>query len=642
MKDWGLEQALQCWGIAAWGGGLFDLNDVGNLCVVVDDCRLDLKQLVDAARHRGIEPPLLIRLVDLLGFRVKRLNECFKRAIDECGYVGEYRCVYPLKVNQQRHVVEKLLEAGRPYHLGIEVGSKPELLAAVAQCEDPEALLLCNGYKDDEFIENALLARRLQHDVIIILDRPDEVEVVLDASLRLGIEARLGLRAKLAAPGAGRWQESTGPRAKFGLTVPEIVDVVEKLERAGQLDSLLLLHFHIGSQINDIVAFKRALREAARLYVSLRQRGAPLRYLDVGGGLGVDYTGNRSRVSPSSLNYTMQEYANDVVFWVAEACEQAEEPPPTLISESGRALVAHHSLLVFDVLTTNERKRSFDLEQNTQLPPRVVRQLLSLYDSVTAKNALEYYADLVHLRNDYLSLFNHGLLDLGMRSLAERVFWACCWRIREHIRDVDADREELAQLDAELADIYYCNFSVFQSLPDIWAIDQLFPVVPLQRLLERPTRRAVLADITCDSDGQIRRFIGDGETAGALQLHELTNEEYHIGVFLIGAYQESLGDLHNLFGDTNAIHVSLTDNGGYRIEEVIEGETVADVLRYMQYKPDSLMARLRTKVDDALQAGRLNAHQSRSFLRSHAEALRGYTYLEREYNPITSGRDPKT
>ena len=637
MTDWTIDDAIALYGIDRWGRGYFEVGANGAIRLVTPNGPLDLARLTHELRHRGLDTPVLVRLLDVLDARVAHINGCFERAIEAFDYRGEYRGVYPIKVNQQRQVVERLLKAGRPYHLGLEVGSKPELLAAVAMMEDPEALILCNGFKDEKYVETALLCRRLQEDVVITLDRPEELELTLAVAQRLAIEPKLGVRCKLATVGAGRWAESGGDRAKFGLSLTQILEVIRHLESVGMLDCLVLLHFHIGSQISDIATFKLALKEAVRVYVELRKLGAPLHTLDVGGGLGVDYTGFRDNRSDSSLNYDTQEYANDVIYWVRETCDAAGVPHPTLVSESGRSLVAYHSVLVFDVLGTNERTRRSDFSDMPADRPQVVEQLLAIQENLTEESVVEDYHDALHLQREYLNLFRYGVLDVRWRAVAEQLFADICTQILEreqHWSDLPR-AEGLRALRVEFADIYYGNFSVFQSLPDVWAIDQLFPLVPLHRLNEPPSRSAIVADLTCDSDGKIDRFVGDATPRRTLRLHALNGEPYLLGAFMVGAYQEILGDMHNLFGDTNAVTVTVGKDGQYEVEHVLEGESIAEALEYVEISATELQRKMRRRIEAAVRQGRLDLKQSRGFLKTYGDALRGSTYLERASTPET-------
>ena len=627
--------------VEGWGKGFFSVNGRGHVQVHPGGpgtAAVDLKALVDEVEERGIALPLLLRFSEIVGARVRHLSEAFGRAIEEYGYGGAYRGVYPIKVNQDRYLVERLVEYGRPYHLGLEAGSKPELLAVMAMCEDPEAIIVCNGYKDEEYVETALLACKLGRKVILVAEKPSELRLIVRLAEETGVRPHIGARAKLATRSAGYWQDSGGERSKFGLSARDLVEAVEYLRGAGLLDCFELLHFHIGSQIPTIRSVKDALREAARVYVDLVGLGAPLGYLDVGGGLGVDYDGSESDF-PSSLNYSLQEYANDIVYGVKEVCDPAGVDHPTLVSESGRALVAHHAVLVLDTLDVAR-------PQVGELPPEppegcelALRQLFDTYGEIGGTSAggrrsslLESYHDATSYRDDCLSLFHLGHLSLAERALAEDLYRASCLEIWRRARELPQVPEELASLGHVLADTYFLNFSVFQSVPDSWAIDQLFPVVPIHRLDEEPTRRAVLADITCDSDGKIDRFIGPGSVKPVLELHPFDGEPYRLGIFLVGAYQEILGDLHNLFGDTNTVTVSLDpgDEAGYHVDDVVEGDSVTDVLRYVHYSRKELVAKVRRAAEAAVKARRMTLSESKHLLRMYDQGLAGYTYLESE------------
>jgi arginine decarboxylase len=580
---------------------------------------------VDDLRNRGLNLPLLIRFSDILRRRVEQLCGAFQQAIAENDYKGAYRGVYPIKVNQQRHVVEELLEYGRPFNLGIEAGSKPELLVALALQENPEALILCNGYKDRAFIETALLAQKLGRRVIITMDRLGELDTILAASSELSLRPVIGVRARLSTKGAGKWVESTGDRSKFGLTTAEMVATVEKLRALNMLDCLQLLHFHIGSQITNIRAVKDALRESSRIFVELHGLGANMRFLDCGGGLGVDYDGSQTNFH-SSVNYTLQEYAADIVSQVAEACNAKGVPHPDLVTESGRALVAHHSILVYNVLATNEILVGQIPDSVAKDEHPVIRQLWETYSGISRKNFQEAYHDALQIKEEAITAFNLGFLDLKARARVEELFWAICEKILKIVRDLAYVPDELEGLEKQLSDTYYCNFSLFQSLPDHWAVRQLFPTLPIHRLNKAPSRRAVLADLTCDSDGKIDEFIDLRDVKHFLELHPLNGEAYLIGTFLVGAYQEILGDLHNLFGDTDAVHVKL-DGDDYRVEHVVEGDSVAEVLTYVQYSKDDLISRVRRAVEVALREKRLTMAESGRLMKRYEEGLEGYTYL---------------
>jgi len=635
LRAWTVKDAAELYNVSGWGDGFFRINEAGNVEVTPagpGSAAIDLKELVDDLRSRGLNLPLLIRFSDILRTRVERLCGAFQQAIADNDYRGAYRGVYPIKVNQQRHVVEELVEYGRPFHLGIEAGSKPELLVALALHDNPEALILCNGYKDRAFIETALLAQKLGRRVVITIDRIGELDTILQASRDLDIRPVVGVRARLATKGAGKWVESTGDRSKFGLTSTEMVVAIERLAAASMLDCLQLLHFHIGSQITAIRAIKDALREASRIYVELQALGANMRYLDCGGGLGVDYDGSRTNFH-SSVNYTLQEYAADVVSQIAETCNARGVPHPDIVTESGRALVAHHSVLVFNVLDTNEMLRGQVPDQVGEQEHQIIRSLGETYQGVSRKNFQEAYHDALQLKEDAISAFNLGVLDLKERARVEQLFAATCERILKIVRDVPYVPDELEGLERLLADTYYCNFSLFQSLPDHWAVRQLFPTLPLQSLNRPPTRRAVLADLTCDSDGKMDEFIDLKDVKHFLELHAPAGEPYYIGSFLTGAYQEILGDLHNLFGDTDAVHVRL-DGDDYRVEHVVEGDSVTEVLSYVQYSKEDLISRVRKAVESALRDKRLTLAESGRLLKRYEEALEGYTYLTSETDPV--------
>ncbi|MSP60101.1 MAG: biosynthetic arginine decarboxylase [Myxococcales bacterium] len=631
-RRWTVADSLEIYNVRSWGGSYFSVNPAGHVVAHPagpEGAQIDMKELVDEVRKRGIGLPLLVRFPEILRGRIVELNEAFKKAIAEYGYKASYKGVYPIKVNQDRYVVERILEYGRPYHHGLEAGSKPELLAVMAMLDDEEALIVCNGYKDEEYIETALLASKLGRTVIIVVEKLSELELIDQVSKRVGVRPRIGMRAKLAARGAGRWESSGGDRAKFGLSSRELMAAMRYLKEKGLIDCFELLHFHIGSQISAIRSFKTAMREAGRFFVELSTLGAPLKYLDIGGGLGVDYDGSQTNFS-SSMNYSLQEYANDVVYATMELCDGANVPHPTIVSESGRAVVAHHAVVVMDILGVSE----FDVGKLPDKAPEnaapVVRNLGDTYREVTRKNILESYHDALEYKDECLTLFSLGHLSLEERVLAEEFFWGTCQKILRLVRELAEVPEDLEGLEKALSDTYFCNFSMFQSLPDSWAIDQLFPILPIHRLNEEPSRRAVLADITCDSDGKIDHFIDRRDVKNVLELHPLTGEDYYVGIFLTGAYQEILGDLHNLFGDTNTIHVATAAEHGYQIELVITGDTVTDVLKYVGYSKEDLMARLRRSVEVALRAKRMSLDDSRALLRLYEDGLAGYTYLERD------------
>jgi arginine decarboxylase len=630
-RKWTVADSAEVYGVKYWGNNYFSVSDAGNVQSHpngADGAKIDLKELVDEVARRGIGLPLLIRFSDVLKSRIVELNETFKRAIAEYGYKGDYKGVYPIKVNQHRFVVEEIVQFGRPYHYGLEAGSKPELLAVMAMLDDEEALIVCNGYKDEEYIETALMASKLGRTVLIVVEKYSELSLIAEVAKKVGVRPRIGIRVKLAAKGSGRWEASGGDRSKFGLSTREVVEAISFLRANDLLSCFELVHFHLGSQISAIRAVKNALREAGRFYVEICRLGAPLKYFDAGGGLGVDYDGSQTNFA-SSMNYTTQEYANDIVFSLQEICDAGGVPHPTIVTESGRAVVAHHSMLVVDILGVGEFDVGKAPEQVGNDASRVVKNLFETFREVSRKNVLESYHDALEYKEEALQLFNLGNLSLSERVVAEDIFWGVCQKLLKMVRDMREVPEELEGLERALSDTYFCNFSMFQSLPDIWAIDQLFPIMPIHRLGEEPTRRAVLADITCDSDGKIDHFIDRRDVKSVLELHPINGQEYYLGIFLIGAYQEILGDLHNLFGNTNTVHVSLAAGGGYQIEHVVTGDTVTDVLKYVSYSREELVARVRRFAELAVRANRMSLEETRSMLRMYEEGLAGYTYLER-------------
>jgi arginine decarboxylase len=631
MDKWTVHDSIDLYGIRNWSKGYFGINRAGHVAVHPDkrpDRSIDLKELVDQLQARGIQLPILLRFTDILRHRVGEIAEAFRNASQEYGYAGAYCCVYPIKVNQQRHVVEEILDFGKPFQFGLEAGSKPELLAVLALTNGTDTPIICNGFKDDEFIQMAMLARKIGKQVIPVVEKFTELELIVKHAEALGVRPVLGVRVKLASRGAGRWRSSAGYRSKFGLTLTEVLDAVEYLKQRGMADCLQLVHFHLGSQITNIRKIKDALTEAARVYVELSRIGAGVKYLDVGGGLGIDYDGSQTDFE-SSVNYTLQEYANDVVFRVKSVCDEAGVPHPTIVSESGRAVVAYHSVLAFDVLGTSNFDRC---EAPDALPPdapQPIADLFAIHRDLSKKNYIESYHDAVQAMDETLNLFNLGYLTVELRALAERLFWAFGRKLQRLVRELDYVPEELKGLESLLSDTYFCNFSIFQSLPDSWAIKQLFPIMPIHRLGEEPTRRAVLGDITCDSDGKIDQFIDLRDVRSTLELHPVVDgQPYFLGAFLLGAYQEILGDLHNLFGDTNAVHVSLGEDGLPHLDAVIKGDTVREVLNYVQYSTDELMVLMRKDVEKAVRAGKISLEESRQLLRFYETGLEGYTYLE--------------
>lgn len=630
LDQWTIQDAFDVYNIRNWGKGYFSINAEGNVTVHPTKGTqpgIDLKQLINQLQARDIQLPILLRFTDILRHRITEMHQAFQQAMQEFQYKNQYCSVYPIKVNQQRQVVEEIINFGAPLQFGLEAGSKPELLAVLALTSGHDVPIICNGFKDDEFIKMTMLARKIGKNIIPVVEKFTELTSIVKHAKGVGVKPVIGVRAKLAARGAGRWKLSAGYRSKFGLTITEILDAVEYLKSEGMADSLQLLHFHLGSQITNIRNVKGAINEAVRVYVELHRLGAGMKYLDVGGGLGIDYDGSQTDFE-SSINYTLQEYANDIVFRIKDICDEAGVPHPTIITESGRGMVAYHSVLVFDVLGTS----SFDHFQiPAKLPEDAPKPVVELYAACTElnkKNYLECYHDASQAIDETLTLFNTGHLDLETRGLTERLFWSFSSKLLKLIKEMDYVPDELVGLQAMVSDTYFCNFSVFQSMPDAWAIKQLFPIMPIHRLKEAPTRQGILGDITCDSDGKIDQFIDLKDVKNTLELHAFNGEPYFVGVFLVGAYQEILGDLHNLLGDTNAVHVKLDEDGDPVIEEVIKGDSVREVLAYVQYSADKLAQLMRRDVEKAVKNNRVNVEESREFLRFYEAGLEGYTYLE--------------
>ncbi|MBN1809922.1 MAG: biosynthetic arginine decarboxylase [Planctomycetes bacterium] len=629
LSRWSVDDSIELYGIPRWGDGLFTANDLGHVCLQSQDrgmSDIDLKSLVDEILMRGLKLPVLIRFTDILRRSIDRLNDAFSEARSAHDYSGEYRAVYPIKVNQHRHVLEDIITLGRQHHLGLECGSKPELLIAVAVHADPQSLIICNGFKDRDYIETALYSRKLGHRIYLVVEKLHELHLILDIARTLRIDPLIGIRMKLASRGKGLWETSGGARSKFGLDAVQIVEAVRILRQRRMLRQLRLLHFHIGSQISDIQKIKGALKEAASFFVGLHRMGAPVDVLDVGGGLAVDYDGSHTNFA-SSANYTCAEYAADVVDALAVACSDADLPHPTIVTESGRALVAHHSVLVVEAISSTERDVAREIPTLPRKAPDVVRRMPDILSAFTGKNFQETYHDALAARNEALALFSLGILSLEHRALTERFFWIICRRLYDYVSDLDYIPDDMADLGNLLRTTYYCNFSVFQSLPDHWAIKQLFPIVPLSRLDEEPAKRAVLADITCDSDGIIDRFVDLRDVRDSLPLHPLRRgEPYYLGIFLVGAYQEILGDIHNLFGDTNVVHVSSGANK-YVIDKTLEGDSIVDVLAYTQFSRRDILARFRDAVENALKEGVMSLEESAPFMRRVEMQLDDYTYL---------------
>ncbi len=626
---WTVAESAELYDIASWGQGYFTVGDNGHLWVhpTKDPQRgIDVKKLIDTLEVRGIGLPILLRFGEILQHRMGEIHDAFQSAIEQLGYEADYRCVYPIKVNQQRQVVEEVYRHGRAHGFGLEVGSKPELLAVVA-IADNDTPIICNGFKDDEYIRMVMMARKIGRQIIPVVEKYTELDLILRNAAELGVEPAIGMRIKLASRGAGRWKSSGGYRSKFGLTITEVLRAFEELRSMGMAKALQLLHFHLGSQITNIRLVKGAVTEAARVYTELSRAGAGLKYLDVGGGLGIDYDGSQTNFE-SSVNYTLQEYANDVVHHIQNVCDEAEVAHPTIISESGRAIAAFHSVLVFNVLGVSgvgENELPTSVPEDYEQP---VIDLLETYREVSSRNLIEAYHDAQQSLDSALNLFSLGYLPLKQRCVAENLYWAICRRVRKHAEALAEYPEELAGLDAMLSDTYFCNFSLFQSMPDSWAVNQLFPIMPIHRLGESPVSHAVLGDISCDSDGKVDQFIDRRDVKRTLQLHAFNGEPYYLGAFLIGAYQEILGDLHNLFGDTNAVHVSTSDTGEPVLDTVIRGDTVREVLAYVEFSAADLIDRFRRDVEAAMRGGKIDHRESGEYARFFEEGIRGYTYLE--------------
>jgi arginine decarboxylase len=634
MEEWSVADSERLYNIRGWGQGLFRVNEDGHMAVhptgAEDGPSIDLKRLADDMRRRGIELPLLVRFTDIIKTRVDAMVGAFEKAMKTWDYQGRYRPVFPIKVNPQSHVMVDVMRHGQAHHVGLEAGSKPELMAVLASQTDLDALIVCNGYKDRPYIRMALLARRLGHECVIVLEKPGELDLVLEVAEELDIDPVIGVRSKLNTEGRGHWAGSTGDGAKFGLDVNEILHVVQRLKSIDRLNCLQLLHFHIGSQIPEVRAFRGAVREAVRIYAELRRLGAGMRFLDVGGGLGVDYDGSAS-TNQASINYNIREYANAVVGTITDVCAECACTHPDIVTEAGRSMVAHHAVLLLEIVGSNSK--DVDLPERPAKGTKVIRPIEAAWeilDEVSADTTAESLHDIQSLRREANTRFNLGLLDLEQLAYIERMYWSTCARI---LKATPPERftAELEKLQRDLVDTYFCNFSLFQSTPDVWAIEQLFPIAPIHRLDERPVRSTILADLTCDSDGKIERFIGPEGVQRFLDLHKLRKRErYTIGVFLVGAYQEILGDLHNLFGDTHAIHVGVADNqSGYNVLHIDEGDIIEEVLSYVHHDPKQLVKKLREKVEDATEAGRMSMEDGAALVKTFQRGLDDYTYLSR-------------
>ena len=631
VTKWTIDEAREHYNIKGWGAGYFDINSKGNIVVRPDKKSaypIDLKELVDDIQSKGYSLPVLIRFSDILKASIANLANSFQNSIEEYGYEGQYHGVYPIKVNQQRQVVEEIVKFGQPFNIGLEAGSKPELHAILAILDNPEALLVCNGYKDEAFIRLALMSQKLGKKVFIVVEKLDELALIEKVAKELGVQPNIGLRIKLVSAGQGRWSSSAGEYSKFGLNTMELMEALKIAKGKNILDCIKLIHFHLGSQITNIRRIKDSLKEVGRFYSELMKFGCNIQYIDVGGGLGIDYDGSRSTFA-SSTNYSVQEYANDVVYHLLEICKAEDLPHPNIISESGRAMTAHHSILVFNVLDVTSFPEWSEQIEIADDAPEVVKEIFDVLDFISNKNLIESWHDAVHLKDEAQNQFLLGLISLNDRAMAERIYWGIGRKIEKLSSRLKFLPDDIRSLKTKLADKYFCNFSVFQSVPDSWAIDQVFPVVPLNRLNEEPDRDATLEDLTCDSDGRIDTFIGTHRgTENTLRVHSLQpGETYSLCIFLTGAYQEILGDLHNLFGDTNTVHVALKEDGSLNYEQIIEGEDVTDVLDYVQFSADELAGRIDGFLIGCVQRGVVTQKEADDFLALYKVGLNGYTYL---------------
>jgi len=629
MNKWSVDDSRELYNIMGWGAGFFDIADNGDASVIIDGMKpILIPQIIDEMGSQDISTPLLIRFPQIIEKRIELINSCFQKAALEYGYNGKSITVYPIKVNQMRHVVEEIVRAGNRFNIGLEAGSKPELHAVLSLAENDDAPIVCNGYKDEEFIELALLATKMGKKVFLVVEKLNELRLIIEVAKRHKVDANIGIRIKLASSGSGKWEDSGGDKSKFGLSAAELVEAINIAEQEDFLHNIRLIHFHLGSQITKIRRIKSALREVGQFYVEVKKSGCNIEYVDIGGGLGVDYDGTRSS-NASSMNYTVQEYANDAVFTITDTANKNDLPHPNIITESGRAITAHHSVLVFDVL-----ERSSNPVIDREYIPDVsdhelITEAYKILNDINVNNMREAWHDIQQIRQESLDLFSLGHLDLKTRAMVEKLFWTITKSIDILSQDLKHHDSDFLRIPKMLSDKYFCNFSLFQSLPDSWAIDQIFPVMPIRRLEEQPKVRATLQDITCDSDGKMDHFIGYGPNSFSLPVHELSeNEDYHIAVFLAGAYQEILGDLHNLFGDTNAVHVVAKENG-YEIKQVIEGETVDEVLDYVEFNSKKLVRDMEAWVSKSIKSGRITQREGKEYLAMYRSGLYGYTYLEK-------------
>ena len=632
MRKWRIEDSAEIYNVSGWGLKYFSINDKGHVQVTPrENCAsVDLKEVVDELKIRDVSAPMLLRFPDILDNRIQKISSCFKKAADEYSYEGQNFVVYPIKVNQMRQVVEEIVSHGNKYNIGLEAGSKPELHAVLAVNPHSNSLIICNGSKDEDYVELALLAQKMGRRIYLVVEKLNELKLIADVAKRLGISPNIGIRIKLSSSGSGKWEQSGGDVSKFGLNSSELLDALSFLEKNNLIDCLKLIHFHIGSQITKIRRIKNALREAMQFYVQLFKMGFKIEFVDIGGGLGVDYDGTRSSMGENSMNYSIQEYVNDSVSALVDVCTKNNIPHPNIITESGRSLTAHHSVLIIEVLETTQLPIWNDNEEIQDDAHELTKELYMIWDRINATTLFEDWHDALQIREEALELFSLGLLDLRTRAQIEKLFWSVARDVNDLTDNMKHPPEELRKVDRMLPEKYFCNFSLFQSLPDSWAIDQLFPIMPIQRLDEKPTRRCTIQDITCDSDGKIGRFVSPQGMSYSLPVHTFRqNEKYYIGVFLVGAYQEILGDLHNLFGDTSAVHISVDENG-YKIEQVIDGEPVADVLDYVEYSPKKLVRNLEAWVSASMKQGVITAEEGRQFLNNYKSGLYGITYLERD------------
>ena len=630
MRKWRIEDSEELYNITGWGRPYFSINDQGHVVVTPKEgCKsVDLKEVVDELQLRDVSTPVLLRFPDILDNRIEKISKCFEKAALEYGYKAENFIIYPIKVNQMKPVVEEIISHGKKFNLGLEAGSKPELHAVIAVNSDSDSLIICNGYKDESYIELALLAQKMGKRIFLVVEKLNELKLIAKMAKQLNVQPNIGIRIKLASSGSGKWEESGGDASKFGLTSGELLQALDFLEKNKMQNCLRLIHFHIGSQVTKIRRIKNALREASQFYVQLHNLGFNVEFVDIGGGLGIDYDGTRSSNSESSINYSIQEYVNDSISTLVDASDKNGIPHPNIITESGRSLAAHHSVLVINVLETASLPEMPEEFEPTKEEHELVQELYGIWDNFNQSRMLEDWHDAQQIREEALDLFSHGIVDLKTRAQIEQMYWSVAHEINQMVKQMKHAPDELRQLDKLLADKYFCNFSLFQSLPDSWAIDQIFPIVPIQRLDEKPDREATLQDITCDSDGKIANFVTSRTISQSLPIHSIKQKEpYYLGVFLVGAYQEILGDMHNLFGDTSAVHITV-DKDGYSIDQVIDGETVADVLDYVQYSPKRLVRTLETWVTRSLKEGKISLEEGKEFLSTYRSGLYGYTYLE--------------